>query len=51
MTDTSLIPEKEVMNKLEVSSRQSIRNYTNRHGFHKPVRPHPKAYLREAVDG
>lgn len=51
MTDTSLIPEKEVMNKLGVSSRQTIWNYTNRHGFPKPVRTHPKAYLREAVDG
>lgn len=51
MSDTSLIPEKEVMNKLGVSSRQTIWNYTNRHGFPKPVRTHPKAYLREAVDG
>lgn len=33
MTDTSLIPEKEVMNKLGVSSRQTIWNYTKRHGF------------------
>lgn len=51
MSDTSLILEKEVMNKLGVSSRQTIWNYTNRHGFPKPVRTHPKAYLREAVDG
>lgn len=41
MTDTSLIPEKEVMNKLGVSSRQTIWNYTKRHGFPKPVRTHP----------
>ncbi|WP_126721636.1 helix-turn-helix transcriptional regulator [Escherichia coli] len=51
MTDTSLIPEKEVMNKLGVSSRQTIWNYTKRHGFPKPVRTHPKSYLREAVEG
>ncbi|EEX1843899.1 TPA: helix-turn-helix transcriptional regulator [Escherichia coli] len=51
MTDTSLIPEKEVMNKLGVSSRQTIWNYTKRHGFPKPIRTHPKSYLREAVEG
>ncbi|WP_072164364.1 helix-turn-helix transcriptional regulator, partial [Escherichia coli] len=42
---------KEVMNKLGVSSRQTIWNYTKRHGFPKPVRTHPKSYLREAVEG
>lgn len=50
MIDTSLIPEKEVMSTLGVSSRQTIWNYTHRHGFPKPVRTHPKAYLRTAFE-
>lgn len=48
--NTPLIPEKEVMSILGISSRQTILNYTNKHGFPKPVRTHPKAYLREAFN-
>ncbi|WP_285130288.1 helix-turn-helix transcriptional regulator [Leclercia adecarboxylata] len=47
---SSLIEEKEVMSILGISSRQTILNYTNRHGFPKPVKTHPKAYLRDAFN-
>ncbi|HFK7184702.1 TPA: helix-turn-helix transcriptional regulator [Serratia odorifera] len=50
MQDINLIPEKEVMAKLGISSRQTMYNYQNKHGFPKPVRTHPKAYLESAVD-
>ncbi|MEB6378823.1 AlpA family transcriptional regulator [Leclercia adecarboxylata] len=44
-----LMQEKEVMELLGISSRQTIWNYTHRHRFPKPVKTHPKVYLREAV--
>jgi len=44
-----LMKEKELMELLAVSSRQTIWNYTHRHGFPKPVRTHPKVYLRQDV--
>lgn len=48
--NSSLIEEREVMSILGVSSRQTIWNYTHRHNFPKPVKTHPKAYLREAFN-
>ncbi|HGM6858982.1 TPA: helix-turn-helix transcriptional regulator [Serratia rubidaea] len=50
MQNTNLIPEKEVMAKLGISSRQTMYNYQSKHCFPKPVRTHPKAYLESAVD-
>ncbi|POW56620.1 AlpA family transcriptional regulator [Candidatus Pantoea alvi] len=50
MADIELISEKEVMEKLRVSSRMTIRNYTVRWGFLKPVRSRPKLYLLADVD-
>jgi len=50
MADIELISEKEVMEKLRVSSRMTIRNYTVRWGFPKPVRCRPKLYLLADVD-
>lgn len=50
MTDTALIKETEVMAKLEITSRTTIYKYCKLHNFPKPVRTHPKAYLRSAVD-
>ncbi|MDU1575385.1 AlpA family transcriptional regulator [Pantoea sp. FDAARGOS_194] len=50
MAGIELISEKEVMEKLRVSSRMTIRNYTVRWGFPKPVRSRPKLYLLADVD-
>lgn len=50
MPNINLIPEKDVMAKLGISSRQTMYNYQNKHSFPKPVRTHPKAYLESAVD-
>lgn len=50
MTDTTLIKEEEVMAKLHVSSRTTMWKYCRQYNFPKPVRTHPKAYLRSAVD-
>jgi predicted DNA-binding transcriptional regulator AlpA len=50
MQDIHLIPEKEVMAKLGISSRQTMYNYQSKHCFPKPVRTHPKAYLESAVN-
>ncbi|MCW0135806.1 hypothetical protein OIU92_01065 [Escherichia coli] len=51
MTDTSLIPEKEVMNKLSVSSRQTIWNYTKRHGFPSQSEPTPNHTFVKLLGG
>ncbi|WP_071998255.1 MULTISPECIES: AlpA family transcriptional regulator [unclassified Serratia (in: enterobacteria)] len=45
----NLIEEKEVMQRLKVSSRQTIYTYQKKFGFPMPIRTHPKAYLEEAV--
>ncbi|EMY0668506.1 AlpA family phage regulatory protein [Serratia marcescens] len=50
MQDINLIPEKEVMAKLGISSRSTMYTYQNKHCFPKPVRTHPKAYLENAVN-
>ncbi|HGM4680459.1 TPA: helix-turn-helix transcriptional regulator [Serratia marcescens] len=50
MEDIHLIPEKDVMKKLGISSRQTLYNYQNKHCFPKPIRTHPKAYLENAVN-
>lgn len=50
MADTTLIKESEVMEKLHVLSRTTMWKYCKEHNFPKPVRTHPKAYLRSAVD-
>ena len=50
MQNINLIPEKEVMAKLGISSRQTMYNYQSKHCFPKPVRTHPKAYLESEVD-
>ncbi|WP_312141368.1 helix-turn-helix transcriptional regulator [Pantoea septica] len=50
MANTDLISEKEVMDKLKVSSRMTIWTYTHKMGFPKPVRSRPKLYLLAEVD-
>ncbi|ULH09623.1 AlpA family transcriptional regulator [Serratia marcescens] len=50
MTDTTLVPEKEVMKRLKISSRQTMYTYQKKYGFPLPIRTHPKAYLESAVD-
>ncbi|MFT4271243.1 MAG: AlpA family phage regulatory protein [Pantoea sp.] len=51
MLDKQLIPEKDVMEKLGITSRTTMWKYCKNHNFPKPVRSHPKAYLRKDVDG
>ena len=50
MAEIELISEKEVMEKLKVSSRTTIRIYTIKWGFPKPIRNRPKFYLLAEVD-
>lgn len=50
MANTEMIKESEVMLKLEISSRQTLWNYVKKYNFPKPVRTHPKQYLRSEVD-
>ncbi|KAB8310791.1 AlpA family phage regulatory protein [Rouxiella chamberiensis] len=50
MSNIEMIEEKEVMEKLKVSSRMTIYNYTRKFGFPKPVRTHPKQYLLADVE-
>lgn len=51
MADIEFISEKEVMEKLRVSSRMTIWTYTNKLGFPKAVRTRPKLYLLAEVEG
>lgn len=44
------IDEKEVMEKLKISSRMTIYNYTKKFNFPRPVRTHPKQYLEAEVN-
>lgn len=50
MQDIKLFPEKKVMEKIGILSRQIMYTYRNKYRFPKPVRTHPKAYLENAVD-
>lgn len=50
MANIEMISEKEVMEKLKVSSRMTIYNYTKKFSFPRPVRTHPKQYLLAEVD-
>ena len=50
MADVTLIKEKEVMAQLQITSRTTMWKYCEIDNFPKPVRTHPKAYLKSAVD-
>lgn len=50
MADIEMIDEKEAMRMLKVSSRATIWKYTEHHNFPKPIRTHPKQYLKSAVE-
>lgn len=50
MVDIEMINEKEVMKMIRVSSRMTIWKYTEQHNFPKPIRTHPKQYLRSEVE-
>lgn len=50
MADSALIKEEEVMTKLDISSRTTMWKYCKKYNFPKPVRTHPKSYLRRDVD-
>lgn len=50
MANIEMINEKEVMQIMHVSSRMTIWKYTENHNFPKPIRTHPKQYLRSAVE-
>lgn len=49
MVDIEMIDEEEAMRMIRVSSRVTIRKYTERYNFPKPVRTYPKQYLRSAI--
>ncbi|UCQ16913.1 AlpA family transcriptional regulator [Edwardsiella tarda] len=51
MVNIEMISEKEAMKMLHISSRMTIWKYTERHSFPKPIRTHPKQYLRSEVEG
>lgn len=42
MADIEMINEKEAMRMIHVSSRMTIRKYTEHYGFPKPIRTYPK---------
>ncbi|WP_227541901.1 AlpA family transcriptional regulator [Klebsiella pneumoniae] len=48
MVDIEMIDEEEAMRMIRVSSRVTIRKYTERYNF-LPVRTYPKQYLRSAI--
>lgn len=50
MAEIELITESEVMSKLRVTSRTTIRTYTEKMGFPKPIRNRPKLYILAEVD-
>ncbi|WP_312631006.1 helix-turn-helix transcriptional regulator [Pantoea piersonii] len=50
MADVTLIQEKEVMEKLEITSRTTMWKYCKSHNFPKPVRTRPKAFLKSAFE-
>ncbi len=47
--DRTLMTSDEVMNKLGISSRQTLWDYERRRKFPLPIRLRPKAYLRTDV--
>lgn len=49
MTDIEMIDEKEVMEMIRASSRMTIWKYTKRYNFPKPIRTHPKQFLKFEV--
>lgn len=50
MADIEMINEKEAMKMIRVSSRMTIWKYTELHNFPKPIRTHPKQYLKSEVE-
>lgn len=50
MVDVEMITEQEAMRMLKVSSRATIWKYTEKNNFPKPIRTHPKQYLKSAVE-
>lgn len=50
MAEIELVTEAQVMSKLRVTSRTTIRNYTEKMGFPKPIRSRPKLYILAEVD-
>lgn len=50
MANTEMISEKDVMEKLKVSSRMTIYKYTKKFNFPRPVRTHPKQFLQAEVE-
>lgn len=51
MADIEMISETEAMGLLKVSSRATLWKYTKNHNFPKPIRTHPKQYLKSEVEG
>lgn len=45
----NLIAETEVMQRLKITSRQTIYSYQKKFGFPLPIRTHPKAYLETEI--
>lgn len=50
MSDIEMISEQDAMRMLKVSSRATIWKYTENHNFPKPIKTHPKQYLKSAVE-
>lgn len=50
MANIEMISEKDVMEKLKVSSRMTIYKYTKEFNFPRPVRTHPKQFLQAEVE-
>jgi len=50
MMNIKLITETDAMKKPGITSRQTMCNYQIKHGFPRPIRTHPKAYLENAVN-
>ncbi len=45
-----MLSEEEVMSILRIKARSTLWGYTKRHGFPRPVRTHPKQYLKTQVE-
>jgi hypothetical protein len=50
MADIEMITEKEAMQKIQVNSRTTMRNYVLYYAFPKPVMNRPKKYLLAEVE-
>ncbi|EAT1196165.1 AlpA family transcriptional regulator [Salmonella enterica] len=46
MSNIDMVDEKEVMRMARISSRMTIWKYTRQYNFPKPIRTHPKQYLK-----